>query len=240
MPATTRFSQIFLRSSQSGENASQRIATLALAIATIVVPQAQADPVSISLQSTNAGLASIRSTVTLQSQLPDGRQLFNIVIDENWQSLAPGVLSFANFPEGSILDITKMVANNTGSTWTSFENLTETDDANVPPFGFTFEAIEGTFFEYEASWHLSANQLARCQQLFPSCGDPFRGNLFTQLNGTISSGETGRIRFLLQMDRGDFTLTQTPGDAAVPEPSTLLLFGTAALAAWRARNRRTA
>jgi hypothetical protein len=163
------------------------------------------------LQATNAGLTSIRSTVTLESALPDGRQLFNIVIDENWQSLAPGVLSFANFPQNSILDITKMVSNNTGTTWTSFENLTETDDANVPPFGFTFEAIEATFFDYDMSWQLTANQLARCQQLFPAeCGARFYGNLFTPLNGTISPGETGRIRFILQMDRGDFTLTQTP------------------------------
>ena len=240
MPASPRFSQIVLRFSRSGEKASQRIASLALAVATLVVPQAQADPVSISLVGTNGGIASAGSTVTLQSVLPDGRQIFDIVIDENWQSLAPGVLSFANFPEGSILDITKMVANNTGSTWTSFQNLTETDDANVPPFGFTFEAIETTFFEYEASWQMSANQFARCQQLFPSCGDSFRGNLFTQLNGTISPGETGRIRFLLQVDRGDFTLTQTPGDAPVPEPSTLVLFGTAALAAWRGKKRRRA
>lgn len=253
MPACTQFARKLLCVSVSGETRSPRRRrrgpatrrfVVAAAIAGVLVPAfarpAAADPFLISLHTTNAGLSSIGSTVTAAGQTPDGRQLFDIVIYEEWQSIAPGVLTFSNFPERSILDITKMASNNTGTTWTSVHNLTRSDDdANVPPFGIAFEAIEDAFFSNEESWQLTSLQLERCLGQFPTiCNQPFYGNVFTFLNGTVAAGTTARIRFILQLDRGGFTLRQTPDNAPVPEPSTLVLFGTAVAGAWRARRRR--
>lgn len=245
MPEPTAFAQKRSKLLLFGEECSRgcgrfRIARLGAvgAIVLLVSSVAHADPFQISLHPTNAGISSIDTTVNLTQELPDGRQIFEIAIQEDWRSLLPGVLTFSNFPERSILDITKMAANGTGTEWTSFANLTQTDDANVPPFGILFEASEADFFSIRASWQLSASQLARCREQFATiCDEPFRGNAFTFRNGRIAAGETGRIRFAVQMDRGDFTLTQTPDAAPVPEPSTFVLFGTAAVAAWRTRRR---
>jgi hypothetical protein len=251
MRVRTRFARKRLQVAHSGARRSSQHARTrtmsrligAAAFASVVLAGfatvARADPFSIGLHATNTGLTSINSTITAVGQAPDGRQLFDIVIHEEWGSLAPGVLTFSNFPERSILDITKMVSNSTGTTWTSLHNVTVAEESRVPPFAVLFEAIEDAFFSNEASWQLTPVQLERCLQQFPTiCNQPFFGNVFTLLNGRIATDTTARVRFALQLDGGSFTLTQTPDNAPVPEPSTLILCGTAGAAAWRARRRR--
>lgn len=246
MPARAMLSPKRVRCFHSGEFTSHtlwRISSLvALAGMVLLAPLARmayADPILISLRATGGGLSAIGATVTPAGEAEDGRQVFEIVINEQWESLAPGVLVFSNVPERAVLDVTKKAFNNTGTPWTSFATVTNADARNFPPFGFTFEAREDAFFSYEPRWEMTAGQRERCVQLFPGeCGGPFRGNAVTFLNGTISPGETGLIRYILQSDGGHFTLTQSPGDAPVPEPSTFILVGTAMGAAWRARRRR--
>jgi hypothetical protein len=223
------------------EGAAVRTVTVALVsglLLPIAARPAAADPFSIVLHSSNAGITAIQSTVSGAGETPDGRQLFNVVIHEEWESLAPGVLTFSNFPERSILDVTKLAFNHGDAAWTSLANRTRTDDQNVPPFGILFEAVEDGFFTNQAGWRLTPAQLERCQQQFPTvCNQPFYGNLFTFYNGQALPGATVRIRFALQLDRGEFTLAQTP-NAVVPEPSTMILFGTAALIGWSARRKK--
>jgi hypothetical protein len=215
-----------------------QVAALVISVCLLSSP-ATADPVSISV-ATAGGVTLFSSTVVSAPGVPT---VSYVSLSETWTGADPIVLRFAGFAPGSYLDITTETFNLTGETWTSWSSRTAAVEADaLPPVHVMFEASKEGFFTMMASWVGVDDELfARCATTYAAheCVPPFYGNLLTAFNGSVAPGETLRLRYVLRLDRGDFSLTQTP-NAPVPEPGTLLLFGTGAAAVALRRRRRSA
>ena len=193
---------------------------LGLLIAALATTSATADPLTISV----IGAGGVTSFSSSWSQEPQAAPvIFTVSLAQIWTGLDPVALRFSNVTPGSYLDITTEATNQTGVTWTSWGSRTAAlEPAALPPVHGTFFASREGFFTQSAYWRgVPEDVFARCNDVYFSleCG-PNQGNVLTAYNGAVAQGETLSIRYLLHVDHGDFSLTQTP-NAPVPEPATL-------------------
>jgi hypothetical protein len=199
---------------------------------------AGADPLRVSVVSAG-GLTAFSGTAAPASSEPI---IFNVSLFESWTGTEPAVLRFTDITPGSYLDITTEATNLTGVTWSSWSSRTAAVDPDaLPPVHVMFQASNEGFFTMMAAWvGVDDTVFAQCGAVYAAheCVPPFYGNLLTAFNGAVAPGETLRLRYVLRVDHGDFTLTQVP-NAPVPEPATLVLFSTGAAAIALRKRRRS-
>lgn len=190
---------------------------------------ANAEPFRVSV-ATAGGVTAFSGTAVPAPGVPT---ILDVSLSEIWTGADPLTLLFSGVAPGSYLDITTEATNLTGVPWTSWSSRTDALAADaLPPVHVLFEASNQGFFTMMASWvGVNEKVFASCDAIYAAheCVPPFYGNLLTAFNGSVAPGETLRLRYVLRVDHGDFSLTQTP-NAPVPEPGTLLLFGTGAAA----------
>jgi hypothetical protein len=171
-----------------------------------------------------------------------------ITIDETWTTLGAGVILFRDLDNNTQYEIRKIIRNQTGSSWTQFENElfdpvgangTGEDDAAdgpathlTPPVGYTVSGdSDGLSFGQFGPGATLPRTSTVFATVFSGDGEPDPTDYLRFSNGTLADGGVDNYMTFGLTDFEDnevFALKQVPtaGSTRIPDAaSTYTLFG---------------